>query len=284
VHGISEEEANFSAMLKIIWDLKERKNHAQRVSTHESRREIKNALNLTAKAEGLERLRLDSLSLMATYPGFADWKLLEFHLFRLLGMGAQHRCLDAFKTPPRSTGPSLKTDAISATEYQEEIDVGRLSRNGQRELSLAVAQENKREKRSHDDEALAHTVRISRKLELQTEYALLLEQHKMEIHTITQKMALYQRRNKLTPELQTAMDEDLEVLFSNPPPSWNTYYAKHWVEESPVRSTSSSSATSPTTPVIGLNLELGRDLAMTEIATVEVIQQPHGMSFRQLQV
>ena len=115
VHGIAEEEANFSAMLKIIWDLKERKNHTQRISTHESRREVKSALNETAKAEVLERLRLDSLSLMAAYPGFADWKPLEFHLFRLLGMGAEHRYLD--------------------------------------------------------------TLRISKKLELQTEYALLLEQH-----------------------------------------------------------------------------------------------------------
>ena len=92
-------------MLKIIWDLKERKNHTQRVSTHESRREVKNALNETAKAENLERLRLDSLSLMAVYPGFADWKPLEFHLFRLLGMDAEHRCLDAFKTPPQVDRP-----------------------------------------------------------------------------------------------------------------------------------------------------------------------------------
>ena len=116
VHGIAEEEANFSAMLKIIWDLKERKNHTQRISTHESRREVKNALNETAKAEVLEHFRLDSLSFLAAYPGFADWKLLEFHLFRLLGMGAKHRCLNAIKPPSRSTGPSLKTDAMSVTE------------------------------------------------------------------------------------------------------------------------------------------------------------------------
>ena len=144
-----------------------------------------------------------------------------------------------------------------------------------------VAQENKREKRSHDDEALAHTLRVSRKLELQAEYALLLEQHKMQIHTIVQQMALNQRRNRLTPELQAAMDDDLEQLFSNPPPSWNAYYAKHWVEESPVRSTSSASVTSPTTPVMGVNLELDRDLAMSEVTSVEVIQQPDGMTFRQ---
>ena len=85
----------------------------------------------------------------------------------------------------------------------------------------------------------------------------------------------------MTPELQTAMDDELEALFSNPPPSWNTYYAKHWVEESPVRSTSSTSVTSPTTPVIGVNLELDRDLAMSEVALVEVIQQPDGVTFRQ---
>ncbi len=103
----------------------------------------------------------------------------------------------------------------------------------------------------------------------------------MRIHTIVQRMVLNQRRNRLTPELQAAMDDDLEQLFSNPPPSWNTYYAKHSVEESPVRSTSSASVTSPTTPVMGVNLELDRDLAMSEVTSVEVIQQPDGMTFRQ---
>jgi len=56
------------------------------------------------------------------------------------------------------------------------------------------------------------------------------------------------------------------------------------VEESPVRSVSSTSVTSPATPVIGVNLEMDRDLAMTEIAAVEVIQEPHGVTFRQSQV
>ena len=281
VHGIAEEEANYSAMLKIMWDQKEMKNHTQRVSTHPDRREVKIALNATLKSEALERLRQDSLAMITPFPGYAEWKPLDFHLFRLLGMGAEHRCLDSFRTAAKSTGPPLKTDSMSANELQEKIQAGRLSRKNARELSVAVAQENKREKRSHDDVALQHTLRISRKLELTTEYALLLEQHKMDMHTITQKLALHQRRHTLTPEIQSALDDELEKLLSNPPPSWDTYYDKHWVEESPVRSVSSTSVTSPITPVIGVNLEMDRDLAMTEIAAVEVIQEPHGVTFRQ---
>jgi len=106
----------------------------------------------------------------------------------------------------------------------------------------------------------------------------------MDMHTITQKLALHQRRHTLTPEIQSALDDELEKLLSNPPPSWDNYFDKHWVEESPVRSVSSTSVTSPATPVIGVNLEMDRDLAMTEIAAVEVIQEPHGVTFRQSQV